>query len=362
MTDVVAAQMSDWKQLVHPDEGVVVLGSLHAFSQDSTLDRSKVRSVQVVLDGEVRPASFFNTWGERGVISLAQHPGRPAILYVATSTKLLKVDLRERRVVDLEIPNLRDVHELTVAGDTLWIANTQRDEAVAFDTGRERVVERVNLAAYGSEPKVVATAEEEGEPDADVDRELVVDERDVVDKFHCNQVFRGFDGDRYALTHYVLGNQLRVSQLVRRVARKVLKRQANGGVINLDTGKVTPLGLKGPHTVRKVRGEYWICDSAMSRVNVYGPDWTQKESIPSKGWVRGADISEELGLYYVGISEFRRRYLAVNPSVRQTPNMVQAISMETQKPVGELVLSGVEQVTAVYVVPREVASAMIELR
>ena len=87
MTDVVAAHMSDWKQLVHPDEGVVVLGSLHAFLQDSTLDRSKVRSVQVILDGEARPASFFDSLGERGVISLAQHPEQPAVLYVATSTK-----------------------------------------------------------------------------------------------------------------------------------------------------------------------------------------------------------------------------------------------------------------------------------
>jgi len=353
----------NWQQLIHPSEAVVVLGSLHAFLQDSTLERSKVKSVQVIFGDEAHHAPFFDPWGERGIISLACHPEQPAILYVATSTKLLKVDLQKPAVVDFEIPNLRDIHELTVIEDTLWIANTQGDEAVAFDIERERVSERVNLAIYGSTPKVIATAEDEGDVRyEDDDRELVVDERDVLDKFHCNQVFEGFDGNLYALVHYVLGNQLRVTQLARRVARKVLKRQANGGVINLTTGQAIPLGLKGPHTVRKVGEEYWICDSANSQINVYNPNWILKETIPSKGWVRGADVSEPLGLYYMGISEFRRRYLVVNPTVQQTPNMVQAISMETKAPVGELVLSGVEQVTAVYVIPREVALAMVELQ
>jgi hypothetical protein len=354
---------SDWKQLVHQSEALVILGSLHAFLQDSELERSKVKSVQIVLDGEVRHARFFDTWGERGLISLAYHREQPDILYAATSTKVLKVDLQKRDVVDFEIPNLRDIHELTLIANTLWIANTQGDEAVAFDPSRGRVVKRVSLEMYGSTPKITDTAEDEYHArHENEERELVVDERDVVDKFHCNQVFKGLEGDQYALVHYVLGNQLRVTQLARRVARKMLRRQANGGVINLTTGQVIPLGLKGPHTVRKVRGEYWICDSANSQINIYDPNWDLKKKIPSKGWVRGADVSEPLGLYYVGISKFRRRYLTVNPTIQQTPNMVQAISIETKAPVGELELSGIEQVTNLYVVPREVALAMLELR
>ena len=87
-----------------------------------------------------------------------------------------------------------------------------------------------------------------------------------------------------------------------------------------------------------------------------------KGKIPSQGWVRGADASERLGIYYVGVSQFRRRYLALNPTVQQTPNMVQAISMETGEPVGELPLSGVERVTNIYVVPRSVAESLLELR
>lgn len=346
--------MSEWKSLVQPNEAVLVLGSLHATPQDRRLDRSQVRSMQAVFDGDLHPVSFFDLWGERGVISMAWHLERPMVLYVTTGTELLKVDLPKQQVVDLGVSNLLDVHELTMMGDTLWLANTQRDEVVAFDTAREQVIKRINLAEYGSAPKVSANAaEDEGD-----DPQLVVDEREVMDEFHCNQVFQGFDGDLYVLVHYVSGNL----QLVRRAARRLLKRQVRpGGVINLTTGRVIPLELKGPHTLRKVRGEYWVCDSARSKINVYDADWNLKETVSSEGWVRGADVSDSLGLYYVGVSAFRRRYLILNPSVQQTPNMVRAISMETRAPVGEMVLSGVEQVTNVYVVPKRVALALIEL-
>lgn len=346
--------MSDWKSLVHPNEALLVLGSLHAFPQDRKLERSEVRTVQIVMDDGVHHAPFFDEWGEWGVISLAYNPDRPTILYVATETELFKIDLSRRLVVDFEIPNLRDLHELTMMGDTLWLANTGLDQVVAFDIIRERVTERVNLSAYGSAPKIISRAAEE----EDDDLQLAGDVREVAEKFHCNQIFKGFDGDRYVLVHYALGN----SQLIRRAARRLLGRQGNGGVINLDTGDVVSLGLKGPHTVRKVQGNYWICDSGRSRIDVFDPDWVLRETIPSKGWVRGADVSDSLGMFYMGISQFRKRYLALNPSVEQTPNMVQAISMQTREPVGELVLSGVERVTNVYVIPKDAARAMLELQ
>jgi Domain of unknown function (DUF4915) len=346
--------ISDWKSLVHPDEALVVLGSLHAFPQDRKLARSEVRPVQIIMDGEIHHAPFFDHWGEWGVISLAWRPGWPAILYVATETELFKVDLSQQVVFDLEVPNLRDLHEMTMMGETLWLANTGSDQVVAFDVVHERVSERVNLSAYGSAPKIVSRAAH----DADDDLELAGDVREKDEKFHCNQVFESFGGDRLVLVHYALGN----SQLIRRAARRLLKRQGNGGVINLDTGHVTPLGLKGPHTVRKVQGDYWICDSGRSRIAIYDSNWDLRETIPSKGWVRGADISNALGLFYTGISRFRRRYLALNPTVQQVPNMVQAISVQNKRSVAELVLSGIERVTNTYVIPREVALAMIELR
>jgi hypothetical protein len=330
---------------------LLILGSLHAFAQDRRLDRSEVRSLQVILDGEAHHAPFFDAWGEWGVVSFALASGTA---YVATGTELLEVDLIERRARDLGVPDLHDVHELTLMGRILWIANTGRDELVAFDVDLERVAGRVQLSAYGSVPRVVSRpVENDGS-----DRQLAVDVREESEKFHCNQVLKGFDGHHYALVHYALGE----SQLIRRAARRLMGRQGNGGVIDLDDGRVVPLGLMGPHTLRKVDGHYRVCDSGRSTVNVYDGGWNLKGKIPSQGWVRGADVSERLGIYYVGISQFRRRYMALNPTARQTSNMVQAISVETGKPVGELTLSGVERVTNVYVVPRVVAASLLELR
>ena len=182
-------ETSNWKSLVHPEEALLILGSLHAFPQDRKLERSKVRPVQIIMDGDVHFASFFDSWGEWGVISLAWRPEQPAILYVATETELLKVDLLRQQIVDFGIPDLRDLHELTMIGDTLWLANTGRDEIVAFDTVREQVSERVNLSAYGSKLKITSR---EIEDDQD-DRELAGDVREVAEEFHCNQVFQGLD-------------------------------------------------------------------------------------------------------------------------------------------------------------------------
>jgi hypothetical protein len=346
-------EASSWKQLIHPSEALLVLGSLHAFPQDRQLERSEVRPVQIIADGKVHLARFFDSWGEWGVISVAWRPETPNTLYAATETQLIKVDLSEESIVDFEIPNLMDLHESTMIGNTLWLANTGLDEVVAFDVVREQVSERVNLSAYGSKLKFTSR---EIEDDGD-DLQLAGDVRAVEEKFHCNQVFQGYDGDPYALVPYVSGN----SKLIRRAARKI-KGQGNGGVINLATGQGVSLGFKGQHTVRKVRGDYWVCDSGRSNINVYDSRWNPKGTVPSKGWVRGADVSEKLGLFYVGISRFRKRYLLMNPSVKQTPNMVQAISIDTRAPVEELVLSGVERVTNVYVIPKEVALAMIRLQ
>ncbi len=346
--------MSRWGSFVHPEEALLIFGSLHAFPQDRRLDRSEVRSLQAVLDGGVRHAPYFDAWGEWGVVSFAWSPQLPGFAYVATGTEVLEVDLPERRVQTLGAGDLQDVHELTLMGGTLWIANTGHDEVVAFDVVRGRVSERVNLRAYGSAPVVVTRSVEE----EDDDRLLAADVREESERFHCNQVFKGFDGHHYALVHYAQGN----SQLVRRAARRLMGRRGNGGVIDLTDGRVIPLGLKGPHTVRKVGGDYWVCDSGRSAINVYDPNWDPKGAVPSRGWVRGMDVSEPLGICYAGVSQFRRRYMALNPTARQTPNMVQAIPMANGARPEELVLSGVERVTNVYVVPRGVAESLLELR
>jgi len=332
---------------LHPDEALLVLGALNGQLQDRYLERSEVRPVQVVDGRGVRPVPFFDSWGEFGVSSLASRPAAPMVLYVTTGPDLLKVDLSEGSVTELGVPKLRSVHEMTVVGDTLWLANTRFDEVVAFDLAEERVVSRLGFTApdsaldseaHNALPETGETAEE------------------VVKKFHCNQVFVGFDGELYGLVHHVSGKQL-----VRRVAQKLIKNHGNGGLISLRDGCGVSLKLKGPHTVRKVRGEYWVFDSGRYTINVYDKGWSLRRTLSTTGWGRGASISERLDVFYAGVSEMRRRYSGARKSRKDIPNMVLAFSMETGEPLGRTVLSGIEQVNNVYTVSREVARALLDL-
>jgi len=305
-----------------------------------------VRPVQLIIRGETKPISFFDSWGTLGVSSLGWHPKNPTVLYVATGTELSKVDLKSKRTVELGVPNLHDVHELTVIGNTLWLANTGLDEAVAFDITRERVVKRMSLTAisYASSVAVHEAEAKDGEVE-------------VIDKFHCNQIFGGFDGETYVLVHHVSGKQL-----IRRIGRKLIKNQGNGGVIGLSTGRVIPLGLKGPHSVEKVHGDYWVFDSGRAAINIYDQRWTLQETLSTRGWGRGASFSEPLGFFYAGVSETRKRYLGVVGSKsRRAPNMVRVFSAKSREPVEDIELSDIEQVNNVYVIPKETTQALLEL-
>ena len=344
---------SKLEQLVHPDEALIVLGSLNAHPQDRKIKRSEVRPVQVMFHGEdSRPATFFDSWGKFGASSFAWHPEKPHVLYFATDSgveatnELLKIDLQEQRVTRIPVTGLLDVHEMAVIGDTLWISNTATDEAVAFDLTRERVSRRISLSVQQTTPKITTHSDEP-----------LNDKPEVVDRFHCNQAFEGFEGDLYALVHYAVGKQL-----VRRATQKLVKRQGNGGVINLSTGVATPLDLRQPHSVRKVGDRYWILDSGRSMINVYSPDWVLQDTFSSRGWCRGGSVSQKLGLFYAGISEIRKRYLDLVPASQLAPNMVQVISVETGESFGEILLSDIEQVNEVYVVSKWTAQALLKLQ
>ncbi len=328
------------------DEAALVLGSLNAKRQDRTLERSAVRPVQLIIDGEIKPVPFFDSWGALGVSSVAWHPERPSALYITTGTELTRVDLESRRAANLEVPNLRDVHEMTVIGDTIWLANTGLDEAVAFDVAREQVSKRMKLSVNNS-----------GSIDATRASEAENGEVEVIDRFHCNQIFDGFDGELYALVHHASGKQL-----IRRIGRKLIKNQGNGGVVSLTSGSAVPLGLKGPHSMEKVRGSYWVFDSGRATVNIYDQRWTLQETLSTKGWGRGASVSEALGLFYAGVSATRKRYLGVvETRAQRAPNMVRIFSVESRKPVKDIELSDIEQVNNVYVVPKEIALALLGL-
>jgi hypothetical protein len=172
--------MAELESLLHQSEAVIVLGSLIRNRQDGYLDRSEIQPVQVLVDGMLRSVPFFDSWGEVGVSSMARHPVRSSVLYVTNGDELVSIDLDAQCVSAVAIPDLCDVHEMTVIGDTLWLANTGSDEILAFDTVRERVSKRIRLNAYGSTSSNAS----------DVSGGSSEDE--IVERFHCNQVFEGF--------------------------------------------------------------------------------------------------------------------------------------------------------------------------
>jgi hypothetical protein len=347
MNTRVAASAASLSRLIHPDEALLVLGSLNANPQDRYLGRSKIRPVQVIDRYGIKAVPSLNDLGQLGVSSLAWHPSEPSNLYLTTGDDLIKVELSKRRIVHLEVSGLRDVHEITMLRNTLWLANTGADEAVAFDVARGRVSRRINLAGRDHAPGA----------EADAARPELGEEVRILDRFHCNQVFEGFDGELYVLVHHVSGKQL-----VRRVAQKLIKSQGDGGVIGLTNGSALPLGLKGPHTVRKVEGDYWVFDSGNATLNVYDPSWTLKRKLSTEGWGRGASTSERQPAFYAGVSETRKRYARLIRSGGRTPNLVQVFSTETGAPIGRIVLSKIEQVNNVYTVSGSIARALVDLR
>lgn len=335
--------MADARALIDPGDAVAILGSLNAKPQDRRLKRDEVRPVQILTREGFTPVSFFDRWGDLGVSSMAWRNDRAGILYVATDRELFRMDVDDGCVESLTFPRCKDIHELTVIGGELWVANTGYDEAVAIDLETERVSRRIGLEKFRHGISVTEQVEE------NVDTEQV-------DRFHCNQVFPGYDGQLYALVHHVSGRQI-----IKKIAQKVIKSHGNGGVICLDTGDAVPMSLKGPHTVRRVNGQYWLFDSGAATIRTYGPEWQPLETLPSAGWGRGADLSGDRTLFYAGISETRKRYLGL-PGVKYSPNMVQIYSTERAESVGEIVVSEwLEQINNVYVIPVDIADKLVAL-
>ncbi len=241
------------------------------------------------------------------------------------------------------IPELKDVHEISLIDEVLWLANTGYDEAVAFDITRKEVVDRVSLASFRKFSNVTLESLKAG-----------VDGREI-DRFHCNQVFRGLDGRLYVLVHHVSGKQL-----LTRLANKFIKRQGNGGVIDIETGRKIALSLKGPHSVRCVGNEYWICDSGSRTVNVYDANWALIAKFDSIGWGRGADYSVMDNVCYVGSSAHRKRYR--NRAYYNDKNVVQVFRISDKALKGELLIpDGIEQINNIYLIPRTLGEAMMRL-
>jgi hypothetical protein len=313
-------------------EALVVVGALATKPADRSLERHQINPVQVFTADGVEPVRALDC-GEFGMSSLVIRADA-GVVYGSSGNDFFRLDLDDGKVTELAIEGVVDSHEVTEIDGMLWIANTGRDEAVAFDLATETVARRVPVRS--------TRAARAGE---------------TVDKFHANQITRALDGKLYVLVHHVDGKQI-----VKYVAQRLVKMQGNGGVIELETGRPVALSLSGPHSIDVVGpDEQWICDSRAGLLRVYDRDWHERAQIPCAGWGRGVAVSRqaEATRVYVGISSIRKRYLQVIPTSQHSRNMLQAFDVARRTLIGETLVPHVETINNVYLVSRETAERLL---
>ena len=239
--------------LISDDEALLVLGSLYwnTFAKEDNRYhlREEIFPVQLVFDGRIHKLGYFQDWGELGVSSLAIVQDQGTVLYLTTGSDLIELRITpEVKYRRFDIPHLKDVHQIMLIDNMIWMANTGYDEAVAFDISAGEVARRIKLKVFRT-PASIKGPGVEGEE---------------IHRFHCNQVFRGLNGKLYGLVHHIAGKMLAM-----KVLSKVLVKQGTGGVIELESGKRHPLWLRAPHTVSIVGDEYWVFGSGSRKMCIY---------------------------------------------------------------------------------------------
>jgi hypothetical protein len=317
------------------ERALIVTGSLFAKAADRILTRDAIWPVQVLIDGRAFCARAFLPVGKLGVSSFAFPDPHDAAGPIFYSSGDGLCELRGGGTVKVHaIPHLVDVHEILWHRGSLQIANTARDEVVSFTpaTGAYR---RRPLARFRCRGRRAGQGER------------------LVDRFHVNQAFGGLDGDLWALVHHVAGTQSLLAAV-----GGVIKRQGDGGVLNLDRGIAVKLDLSGPHSVRVVGDEYWVMNSGAREVVVYSRQWQRLRAGPSLGWGRGLAIDGDLA--YGGMTPTRKRYLSLlerfDPRCR-----LQAFALASCEGQGQALIRHVEQINNVYCVHKAVGMRLLSL-
>jgi len=307
---------------------LLILGSQNSNPADQKLTRDEIRPVQILYrNGLTEPVNFFNDWGKMGVSSIARKKHDSNHLIVSINDELRNLNHKTGEYKKLDIPCIHDLHDIHFIEDSLWISNTEYDEAIEYDTKQDRVLRRISLKKFRTQ----------GEIDKN-------DAEKVKDRFHCNQVFRDHDGNLSVLIHHVSG-----WQYYRILLEKLVKNQGDGGVINLDKEKVIPLKLQSPHSLRKIDGHYWIQDSGDFSTKIYNKNWELISEIENGGFGRGVDFSEKANCVYIGISATRKRYLKVIPTGEYHINKILMIDLNTHQKRDEIPIHHIEQLDNIYI-------------
>lgn len=313
---------------------LLVLGSQNSKPEDQKIIREEVRPVQLLKEnGNLLPINFFNGWGEVGVSSIAWDDRWPDELFVSINEEVRRLNTKTREFEVLELGIIGDLHDMQFLNDGfLWISNTEYDEAIAYDAEKKEVAKRIPLDEYRWQ----------------LDRIDQDEIEKVKDRFHCNQVFEDYEGNKCVLIHSIHG-----WLLYRVLFEMLVKKQGEGGVINLDTGDVHQLKLQSPHSFRKINGEYWIQDSSDLSTKIFDANWNHIDTIKTGGFGRGVDFSEDEDLAYIGLSATRKRYLKIIPSSEYHSNRILVTIIKKRKKLEEIPIPNIEQLDNVYILNEE---------
>ncbi|MTI88343.1 MAG: hypothetical protein FH748_10275 [Balneolaceae bacterium] len=318
---------------------LLILGSQNAKTEDQKLSRSEVKPVQVLTKaGQLKPIHFFNGWGEVGVSSIAWHSRYKDELFVSVNDEIRRLNIYTRNYQVLLLESIGDIHDICFIDGLLWISNTEYDEAIAYDPRKEEEVRRISLDSFRMEPEGLDENEEYEK---------------VKDRFHCNQVFKNYDGDLCVLIHSISG-----WQFYRVIFEMLVKKQGDGGVINLDTGEVKQLRLQSPHSVRLVNNEYWVQDSGDLSTKIYSRSWEHIDTIKTGGFGRGYDCDEGEDIAYTGLSATRKRYLKIIPTLDHLANRIFVSEIKSRKKIDEIPLLHIEQVDNVHILDEQLRHAL----
>jgi len=307
---------------------LLILGSQNNNPADQNLDRDEIRPVQILhRDAHSEPVNFFNNWGKVGVSSIAWKKHNRNQLIVSINDELRKLDTKTGKFTKLDIPRIYDLHDIHYLGDSLWISNTEFDEVIEYNTKQENIIRRISLDKFRTQKELQKASEEK-----------------VRDRFHCNQVFRNYEGNLCVLIHHVSG-----WQYYRILLEKLVKNQGDGGVINLDKETVVPLKLQSPHSLRMIDGDYWIQDSGDFSTKIYNSNWELITEIENGGFGRGVDFSLKKNRVYIGLSATRKRYLKVIPSGGYHLNRILVVDPESKIKMDEIPVYHIEQLDNVYI-------------
>ncbi|MFW6272218.1 MAG: DUF4915 domain-containing protein [bacterium] len=320
---------------------LLVLGAINVNAEDRYLNISELKPVQIIKDTSLEEIPYFSNKNIYGISSAVMHEKENLFFYSfgysfgnEKGIDIVKINMNNYLINRLSISNLRDVHELKIIDNILWIANTGFDEAVGYDIYKNKVTKRIQLKEipliFSSEKKVA----------------------NQNDRFHLNQIFKGLDNDLYALVHHIDGKQEYHNN-------EKLKKQGNGGVINLSKNVPIQLNLKSPHSVRLIENNYWVFDSARLKINIYNKEWNFFTSIPTLGYGRGGIYDEQNKIFYAGISKIRKRYLKVFS--KQYPNMIQIINTKSRENIENIYLDNIEQVNDLILLDTKQAEVLRQL-